>query len=130
MLNFQFCTIDLGGVEISFVYLLSGMIKIKTEHDGGVKMSKQRQSFSHGQLGQGHIETVKEPTPVDYLGGLQIRDVAAGYWHSLAVTGKYAVECWLCQPTCSRNKSSRSKCQLSFDIPFIFSIRIIYFLYH
>ena len=38
-------------------------------------------------MGQGHIEEVKEPTPIDYLGGLQIRSIAAGYWHSLAVTG-------------------------------------------
>ncbi|XP_063674829.1 RCC1 domain-containing protein 1-like [Bolinopsis microptera] len=49
---------------------------------------------NHGQLGQGHIETVKEPTPVDYLGGLQIRGIAAGYWHSLAVSEFDAVYAW------------------------------------
>ena len=43
--------------------------------------------FSHGQLGQGHIEEIKEPTPIDYLGGLQIKSIAAGYWHCLALTG-------------------------------------------
>lgn len=45
-------------------------------------------------MGQGHIEEVKEPTPIDYLGGLQIRSIAAGYWHSLAVTEFDVVYAW------------------------------------
>ncbi|XP_042328583.1 RCC1 domain-containing protein 1 isoform X2 [Sceloporus undulatus] len=41
----------------------------------------------HGQLGHGGLESLSEPEPVEALQGLLVEAVAAGGWHSAALTG-------------------------------------------
>ena len=43
---------------------------------------------SRGQLGHGTTESCARPTVVEALDGLTVLSVAAGGWHSAAVTGR------------------------------------------
>ncbi|NXQ10640.1 RCCD1 protein, partial [Peucedramus taeniatus] len=42
----------------------------------------------HGQLGHGLLESEAQPRLVEALGGVPMRAVAAGGWHSASVSGK------------------------------------------
>ncbi|XP_074862628.1 RCC1 domain-containing protein 1 isoform X4 [Carettochelys insculpta] len=44
-------------------------------------------SGRHGQLGHGALEAASEPRLVEALHGVPMRDVAAGGWHSISVSG-------------------------------------------
>lgn len=45
--------------------------------------------FSRGQLGLGHVETREQPCLVEDLTGVRMKCVAAGGWHSMAISGTY-----------------------------------------
>lgn len=42
----------------------------------------------HGQLGHGSLESEQQPRLVEALGGLPVRAVAAGGWHSACISGE------------------------------------------
>lgn len=42
----------------------------------------------HGQLGHGSLESEQQPRLVEALGGVPMRAVAAGGWHSACVSGE------------------------------------------
>ena len=51
---------------------------------------------SRGQLGHGEIENEASPRLLDALDGLKVKAVAAGGWHSMAVSGRRISICGLC----------------------------------
>ncbi|XP_069806153.1 RCC1 domain-containing protein 1 isoform X2 [Dendropsophus ebraccatus] len=51
-------------------------------------------SGRHGQLGHGDVEDAAEPRIVEALHGVAMREVAAGGWHSGAVSESGDLYCW------------------------------------
>ncbi|KAK7864110.1 hypothetical protein R5R35_002750 [Gryllus longicercus] len=51
-------------------------------------------SGMRGQLGSGTLETVDSPQEIEALGGLQVIHIAAGGWHSAAVTASGVLYTW------------------------------------
>ena len=56
--------------------------------------------LSRGQLGLGSVDDAVTPVPVPVLEGLRCVDVAAGGWHSAAVSGAVSA-CGTVCPHCA-----------------------------
>ena len=63
---------------------MSGMISWL----GHSSLSSGFHCSSRGQLGNGGIENIEEPQIIQELEGLSVVAIAAGGWHSAAVSGK------------------------------------------
>lgn len=75
------------------------LVDVKTGNEHCLLLDKTGNVFSfgngsRGQLGHGTLDAEEEPRLVDFLAGLQVMQIAAGSWHSCALTADGVLYVW------------------------------------